>query len=654
MLLFLTWAAGGGVILVVVVLSIRNARIFPRRRSKHRRWIGTPPSAARRRRRRIRTGLGVLLGGLVIAAAAEAVTLALAMGDLNHGVVELTDASAALGTNPAEWTAERISGAAGLNAEGGGLIGGANKRLSGDPILGALSHVPFLGDQFTALLDLSNTAAQGNAAFDDAIAIAQAVDRSRTSTAPPGARLLGLMSDAAGPWTDADARLSPALSSLRGDLTHHLLSPLYHRAQRALTILQPIDDLAKVGAVAARYGPAALGAGAPQNYLVLLSNPSELRPAGGFNGSIGWVTLDKGAPVSIEVKPQEFFNPLIKQHTDVPYPLGRYLTFLNNSLEIGDAGWDPDFPTTAKLSESLYTLATKRKPDNTISIDPYALAAMLKVTGPVDVPGYGTFDSGNFFAKLNYVVNASTAPGSGKAALTPIGQAVLHQVLTAPAGLWPRLFLVFQQQAAGRHIQAYFHDSHLAGATAKVGYDGHLQTGGEDFLMVCDANVGISKGDYYAHKSMQVSSEVSPAGVVRHEVRVRYQMPAPVDDIDRALNPGDGSYRDYVRIYLPETATVAGFKVTLDAGQEAGSLDNISFAHGRQVVGAFFRLPRGHEADLTLTYEVPIGSVADYQLTLQKQAGTPALPTTLLVSYPGGITRQHTDLTIDSLLSVAW
>jgi hypothetical protein len=338
----------------------------------------------------------------------------------------------------------------------------------------------------------------------------------------------------------------------------------------------------------------------------------------------------------------------------VPYPLSRYLTFLNNSLEIGDAGWDPDFPTTARLSESLYTFATKRNPDNTISIDPYALAAMLRVTGPVDVPGYGSFDSANFFDKLNYVVNASTAPGSGKGALTPIGQAVLHQVLTAPASLWPALFLVFQKQAESRHIQAYFHDPHLAGAAAQVGYDGHLQTGGEDFLMVCDANVGISKGDHYVHKSMQVSSEVSPAGVVRHEVRLRYQMPAPIDDIDRALNPGEGSYRDYVRIYLPETATVAGFKATLDAGQEAGSLDTISFAHGRQVVGAFFRLPRGHEADLTLTYEVPIGSAANYQLMLQKQAGTPALPTTLLVSYPGGITHQHTDLSIDSLLSVAW
>ncbi len=540
--------------------------------------------------------MSVLLGSLVIGVVAEAVTLAVAFGDLNHGVVELADASSALGTNPAEWTA----------------------------------------------------------AFDDAITIAQAVNQSRTSADPPGARLLKLISQAAGPWADTDSRLSPVLDRVRQDLTHNLLPPLASRAQRAVAILQPIDELARVGTVAATFGPTALGANSPQNYLVLLSNPSELRPAGGFDGSVGWVTVDKGAPVSIEVKPQEFFNPLISKRTDPPYPMGRYLTFFHNSLEIGDAGWDPDFPSTARLSESLYTAATKRQPDNTISIDPYALAAMLQVTGPVDIPGYGTFSSDDFFAKLNFIVNASTAPGSGKGALTPIGQEVLRHVLAAPASLWPRLFLVFQQQAQGRHIQAYFHDAHLAAATAQVHFDGKVRDDSQDYLMVSDGNVSLGKQDFYIHKSMQLNTEVNPDGLVRHEVRVHYQMPNPVDAVDIALNPGDGSYRDYVRFYLPETAIVAGFTSNVDDSQGEGAVDAVSFAHGRQVVGAYFRVPRGHEVVLTLTYEVPVQPGSSYQLTLQKQAGSPGLPTTTLTSYPGGLSQQHLSLATDSDVRVAW
>ena len=233
-------------------------------------------------------------------------------------------------------------------------------------------------------------------------------------------------------------------------------------------MLQPLADVARVGGVAARFAPGALGGSAPQNYLVLLSNPSEMRPDGGFVGSMGTVTMSKGAPTGIDVKPQEFYNPLIKQHTDIPYPLARYLKFYKNSLEIGDAGWDADFPTSARLTESLYTAATKRPVDGTIAVDPYAISAMLQVTGPVDVPGYGTFTADDFFPKLNFIVNVSNAPGSGKGALTPIGQTVLGKVLNAPPSSWPQLLLVFEQQAQGRHIQAYFHDTSLATAVSEV------------------------------------------------------------------------------------------------------------------------------------------------------------------------------------------
>jgi len=45
------------------------------------------------------------------------------------------------------------------------------------------------------------------------------------------------------------------------------------------------------------------------------------------------------------------------------------------------------------------------------------------------------------------------------------------------------------------------------------------------------------------------------------------------------LDPGDGSYRDYVRFYLPKTATVAGFNYSIDVGAGSGGLDNVAVAH---------------------------------------------------------------------------
>jgi hypothetical protein len=432
-----------------------------------------------------------------------------------------------------------------------------------------------------------------------------------------------------------------------------LIAPLASIVRDAVDALQPVATLAQAGAVAGQYAPNALGANRAQTYLVMLANPSEMRPAGGFSGAIGTLVMDKGVPAKIDIKSQDAYNPLIKS-VPVPYPMARYLRFYKNSLELGDSGWDTDFPTSAALSEQIFVSATHQPLDGTISIDPYAIAALLEVTGPVDVAGYGTFTSQTFFPELNFIVNVSTAPNAGKQALGPIADVVLNKVLSQPAAAWPRLFQVFEEQAASRHVQALFHDRNLAAAAKTAHFDGALVDPGKDYLMVADANVGATKGDYYTRKSLEVKAEVPSSGLVKHELTARYELPQPANDADRALNPGDGSYRDYVRFYLPEAAALASAEVTQDGRAGEGGLDSISFDHGREVVAVFFRLPRGHSVVVSLVYEVPVPVDHRYELYLQKQAGIPQLPTRVLLSYPGGESQQVVSMTHDTDVTVQW
>jgi hypothetical protein len=81
----------------------------------------------------------------------------------------------------------------------------------------------------------------------------------------------------------------------------------------------------------------------------------------------------------------------------------------------------------------------------------------------------------------------------------------------------------------------------------------------------------------------------------------------------------------------------------------------VSIDHGKQVIGAFFRLPRGHVAELKLDYQVGVRGDNGYALLLQKQAGTPDLPFAVQVSYPdGGLMSQQLDLKNDARLGVHW
>lgn len=599
---------------------------------------------------------GAVFGLLVLAAlGVEAAGLAAAAGHLQHGTAELADASKALGSDPTLWTTTRIASADSLRTEARGQLVSGSERLHSDLLISLARHVPVVSAQVSTAVDLADGAVVGADTLGDMITVSRAVSQTRLSQAPAGERVLNLITSTGPSWALADSRISPVIDRLEADLKGPVVPPLAGQARSLIATFQPVRDQARLGALAATYAPDALGATQPRSYLVLLPNSSELRPAGGFSGSIATVVMDKGSPTNLEVKNQETFNPKITKHVDPPYPLGRYLKFFKNSLEIGDAGWDPDFPSTAKTSEALFTSAGGRAVDGTLSVDPYAISAMLEVTGPVDVPDYGRFTSADFLPRLNFIVNASTAPGSGKQALSPIGQAVVRHILTAPAAQFPGLIKAFQEQSEARHIQVSLHNPSLDQAASTVHYDGALLHVDQDYLMVVDGNVGANKADFYVRKSMDLRAEVPSGGISRHQLVLNYSMPTPLDSIDRALNPGDGAYRDYVRIYIPQTANVAAVTGTMD-GQPVPDigLDSISFDHDRQVVGAFLRVPRGHVVSLTLTYQVPLKPQSRYGLVLQKQAGVLSLPTAVEVSYPGGQEHWTSDLARDLRVDLRW
>jgi hypothetical protein len=619
----------------------------PRRRTWRRNEI---------RRRRITIGLGALALLVLFVATIELVRMVPILKELSAGEQTLKDASTALGHGPGDWTTARIASAQPLQVEALQQISAGQRRLEADPLLTFVSHLPIADDQRRSLIDVARAGTAAAQAFGDVINVARSYDAARSDPAPPGDRLLHLIGASSRPLADAHARLQPALNALHEDLDRLLLPPVAGKVRDAVRSLEPADTTAAAGATAGMYAPDAIGASGPRTYLVLLANPAELRPAGGFVGAVGTLTFNHGSASAIAVMDQRAVDQLMQQHFDPPPAAGRYLTFFRNSLEIGDAGWDPDFPTTARLSEQMYSSAAGKPVDGTISIDPYALSALLQVTGPVDVPGYGSFDASNLFPKLDFTVNVSTAPGAGKGALSPIAQAVLEKVLGQPVSSWPRLLSALQAQATGRHLQLYLHDQRLATAAAQFHSDGAILGTGEDYLMVVDANVGVTKGDYYLRKSMTVKAELPNGGVSQHEVTLDYSLPLPVDATDRVLNPGSGEYHDYLRFYLPETATLSGLDFTEDGqpSSDGGGTDPVSFEHGRQVVGTFFRLPRGHRVQVRLRYQVPLPPQSSFDLLIQKQAGIPARPTSVEVSFSGGRASRKADLAEDMSFQVSW
>lgn len=218
--------------------------------------------------------------------------------------------------------------------------------------------------------------------------------------------------------------------------------------------LQLADGLtAAVGAADAL--PTVLGADGPRRWLVLLQNPAEARGSGGFLGAYSFATvrdgrlrpgtrdtnnsLDTGERVSLAGIPADTRN---LWGTDLTYMWGLNL--------------DRHFPFTGLLAQRAMPPGSPAV-DDVVALDPFAVAALLDVTGPVTAAGVtiASTDAVDFFTRDVY----TRFPDSAKKDAVVI--ALLDEVLARVAdqeldltALWRTLGPV----SGDGHIQMFSND----------------------------------------------------------------------------------------------------------------------------------------------------------------------------------------------------
>ena len=600
-----------------------------------------------------------LVAGAVIAGALEAASLYSAYHDLRVGTDISRQAARDLGSDPANWTPAVVARAAAEADRGQRLVDVGSRRFHSDLMLEGISLLPYAGDQPRAVLDLADAASQAATATRDAVAVARLYSEAATGGGSP-ARFVGVLAEASPLLLDASARLRSALDHVNRDRGGALAPQLANLMASAAVTLAAAVDQADGFTRAARLVPPALGDPTPRTYLLVLPNPTELRPDGGYAGIVGTITFDHGAPTAINLIDEITLLDRYKVVEPVPPAMAQHMVISNNTLSIADAGWDPDLPTSAPVMEKLWVSATGQPVDGTMLVDPYAIQALLKITGPVTVPGYGAFTGDDFLARINVLINSAKA--SKTTAVPAISAQVLKALLSQPGATYPKLASAIVEQGRERHIQVFAHERGVEAALADEGLDGSIAaTGLNDYLMVVDANLAATKGDAYITKQAELRVEMPSSGLANHEVRLTYHFNPPRTQADKDLatawSPGNpnGDYRDYVRVYVPETSHLTGFRILVDGKPaDTSSVAANTVEHGKRVIAGYFDIAPGQTATVEMTYVAPLPPGRVYDVHLQKQAGRPSLPTTVWLSHPGGQVKKNLDLVTDASFQVSW
>ncbi len=321
-------------------------------------------------------------------------------GAVAAGVVGVAVLLAVIGMVRANWAIARAQSSAhdGLDSAQAGDPEGAAEHLSDATAAFASARsvaggwttwpsrqLPGVAQQFRALRDAADTGARASAmALDGARDID--LDRLRLN----GGRF---DLDAFRDYQAVLERAQAGLHALRADVPERnrwLVPPVAHGLDRLERTLAEADESAATAMEATRLAPDLLGGDRPRHYFVAFVTPAEARASGGFMGNHAVLTLDDGrlslGPIGRTID-LNLAGDRRAKHLDGPADyVARYGRF-GVERYWQNITMSPDWPSVGQAIAQLYPQSGGRHIDGVLRLDPFALAGLLSLTGPIEVPG---------------------------------------------------------------------------------------------------------------------------------------------------------------------------------------------------------------------------------------------------------------------------
>ncbi len=477
--------------------------------------------------------------------------------------------------------------------------------------------IPYVGPRYTAgkqVLQVAQLLAQSGV---EASAIGQ-----QALTAYKTTGLASSEAPSSPTWLDVIDQQMPQIIQVKHQIDEALQlrsqideSVLPAGAQTKLTKLDQLassHDLNNLIEVQLPALQAAFGADGPARYLVLIQNPSELRPSGGFPGTIALVTFDRG-----QLRSYEFFDvyDLNEAYTtsphdtiQQPWALSKYAP--SPQLSILDASWWSDFPTSGATIMKMYSTTGWPSIRGVVALDPAVVGAMLKLTGPmtIDVDGeMRTITSDNVHDEIERQRRLARAGQKTedvhKQVVAIIGKQLIDQFKGGDRQTVLNMVDAIKQTANSRDLQIYSADQPLQALIEKHGWAGRLVPNeAKPTIAVTWANVAFGKSSELMEPRYTVTLGAVVNGIQSAQLKI---------DMTHTGSPDDdpfysGFQRWWIDVTLPNGSTVTGSNIA-------------DVANPDEPNGGSYEVPLMPDASATLTIDFQMP--APQTLTIRRQPG---------------------------------
>ncbi len=414
-----------------------------------------------------------------------------------------------------------------------------------------------------------------------------------------------------------------------------------------------------------------------RRFAVLFQNPAEMRPAGGFLGSFVEIATRNGAIVSSTVRDILEADRTFTANIVPPRPLQGMM----RRWKAADANWFFDFPTSAAhvaefLEGSEFYRRTSTTFDGVVAVSPRVVGDVFLRTGPIQVPGVGTFDARNFLSMLQTDVETRQAAGDSfpKKTLSALFVSLRERLTALSPALQQEIIGLFSDWVSRRDIMVYVNDAQLQSMIEQYGMGGEVARLPEDFegdyLAIVDANVSGGKTDGFMNQRATWESQINMDGVVTNHLVLTRRHEGGKSPYSWNKLPND----DYLQVVVPSRAELANFsggeKVPtpvrpeyrhfavdpLLAEIELGTEESVAFPQvathsesGKRVFATRVVTPLGGQTQIVLDYAHRLflnpRDGTQYRFVFERQAGS-AREYRFTISAPVGFRFRETGLPV--------
>jgi len=355
-----------------------------------------------------------------------------------------------------------------------------------------------------------------------------------------GAVDVGALAALEAPLQDLARTVSELSETLQKAESDWLVAPLQSRLDEGIQRADQAAHQAEATAAFASVGPELLGAAEPRTYLVAFVNNAEARGLGGLMGNWSEVTIDQGR---IEITANGRTADLqteslsdLQLDATAEY-LARYEPYgARSGGGVAQKYWSnvtisPDMPSVGNAMAQMYKTATGRAIDGVFIIDPAGIAALMEITGPVNLPEIDQrLDAGNVEEFLT-VGQYEFVESEREDLLTAVTEATILNVLSSDLPAPQQMAPILAPAVLNGHISGWATSPDEQELFALVGMDAALpfiETAATDAIAVSSNNSSGNKIESFLERTIEYNPVVNQrTGEVEAAMKISFKNTAP-------------------------------------------------------------------------------------------------------------------------------